>query len=196
MKKIVTCFLTWLLVMQLFSLPGEAMQFQEKQIPVYDAFAEKFDEISLMFDDKEVIHITIANGNEKPYYLKSKGMTYEGCFIRIGSSVEHMHQNEIDNLLSVKLKPSLKRIVSPKQKLTFSQLKIYYEEMGYPINNNFLEQLNLKTEDGRFNYLAYLLADNNEISIKVATYSTTDSYDLIESEEYGYFLACCGSSIG
>ena len=134
-----------------------------------------------MFDDKEVIHITIANGNEKPYYLKSKGMTYEGCFIRIGSSVEHMHQNEIDNLLSVKLKPSLKRIVSPKQKLTFSQLKIYYEEMGYPINNNFLEQLNLKTEDGRFNYLAYLLADNNEISIKVATYSTTDSYDLIES---------------
>src|SRR5699024_6824154 len=44
------------------------------------------------------------------------------------------------------------------------------------------------TEDGRFNYLAYLLADNNEISLKVATYSTTDSYDLIESEEYGY---CC-----
>lgn len=141
-----------------------------------------------MFDDKEVIHITVANGNEKPYYLKSKGMTYEGCFIRIGSSIEHMHQNEIDNLLSVKLKPSLKKIISPKQNLTFSQLKIYYEEMGYLINNNFLEQLNLKTEDGKFNYLAYLLADNNEISIKVATYSTTDSYDLIENEEYGY---CC-----
>ena len=141
-----------------------------------------------IFDNKEVINIIVANGNEKPYYLKSKGMTYEGCFIRIGSSVEHMHQNEIDDMLSVKLKPSLKKIVSPKQKLTFSQLKIYYEEMGYPINNNFLEQLNLKTEDGKFNYLAYLLADNNEISIKVATYSTTDSYDLIESEEYGY---CC-----
>ena len=62
-----------------------------------------------IFDNKEVINIIVANGNEKPYYLKSKGMTYEGCFIRIGSSVEHMHQNEIDDMLSVKLKPSLKK---------------------------------------------------------------------------------------
>ena len=43
-------------------------------------------------------------------------------------------------------------------------------------------------EDGKYNYLGYLLADNNDISIKVATYSGNDAYDLIENEEYGY---CC-----
>ena len=60
--------------------------------------------------------------------------------------------------------------------------------MKYRINDNFLKQLGLVMDDGRYNYLAYLLADNNDISIKVATYSGTDAYDLIESEEYGY---CC-----
>lgn len=31
-------------------------------------------------------------------------------------------------------------------------------------------------EDGRYNYLAYLLADSNDISIRVATYSGNDAY--------------------
>ena len=80
MKKIVTCFLTWLLVMQLFSLPGKAMQFQEKQIPVYDAFAEKFDEISLMFDDKEV-YIKIDDLNQYTGY-HFKDTENETCFTK------------------------------------------------------------------------------------------------------------------
>ena len=48
--------------------------------------------------------------------------------------------------------------------------------------------LNLKllTEDGEFNYAAYLLSDSNGLSIKVAKYSSLDRVDLIENEEYGY----------
>ncbi|MBL0721544.1 MAG: hypothetical protein JJV88_03065, partial [Sulfurovum sp.] len=40
--------------------------------------------------------------------------------------------------------------------------------------------------DNRFNYIAFLLADNNNISIKVAKYSGVDKVDLIENEEYGF----------
>ena len=40
--------------------------------------------------------------------------------------------------------------------------------------------------DGKYNFLAYLLADNNGASIKVAKYAGTDKIDLIENEEYGY----------
>ncbi len=83
-------------------------------------------------------------------------------------------------------KNSLSNIVSPTQKLSFSQLKIYYEEKGFQINDNFLQQLNLIMDDGRYNYIAYLLSDNNNISMKVAFYSGTDSYDLVECDEYGY----------
>lgn len=55
-------------------------------------------------------------------------------------------------------------------------------------NENFLMQLNFYTSDNKFNYLAYLLSDNNNISIKVASYQGEDSYNLIQNEEYGY---CC-----
>lgn len=140
------------------------------------------------YDGKKYLHIIIASGNEKPYYLKKKGMIPEGCFIRVGSSVESMGQKQIEELFAKRTRNSLKNIVSPTQDLTFSQLKIYYEEKKYKINENFLRQLGLLMDDGRYNYLAYILADNNDISIKVATYSGCDAYDLIESEEYGY---CC-----
>ena len=140
------------------------------------------------FDNKKYIHITVASGNEKPYYLRKKGMTPEGCFIRLCSSCENINEKQIEELYSKRTKTLLTNIVSPNQNLTFSQLKIYYEEKGFSINDNFLKQLNLIMEDGRYNYLAYLLADNNNISIKVATYSGNDAYDLEENEEYGY---CC-----
>lgn len=140
------------------------------------------------FEDKKYIHITIASGNEKPYYLRKKGMTPDGCYIRVGSACESLNEKQIEELYSKRTKTALTNIVSPKQDLSFSQLKIYYEEKGYNINSNFFKQLDLIMNDGRYNYLAYLLSDTNNISIKVATYSGNDSYDLIESEEYGY---CC-----
>ena len=139
-------------------------------------------------DDKKYLHIIVASGNEKPYYLRKKGMTPDGCFIRIGSSCEQLTESKIEELYAKRTRNSLKNIVSPTQMLKFSDLKIYYNEMGYKINDNFLKQLGLIMDDGRYNYLAYLLADNNDISIKVATYSGDDAYDLIENEEYGY---CC-----
>lgn len=138
------------------------------------------------YDGKNVIHITIANGKEKPYFLKKEGMTSKGCFIRVGSSVENLTENQIMEFYSKRTKNSLSNIVSPTQMLSFSQLKIYYEEKGYQINDNFLQQLNLIMDDGKYNYVSYLLSDSNNVSMKVATYSGRDSYDLIENEEYGY----------
>ena len=93
------------------------------------------------YDDKKYLHIIVANGNEKPYYLRKKGMTPEGCFIRIGSSCESMSQKQIEELFAKRTRNSLKNILSPTQNLTFSQLKIYYEEKRYKINDNFLNQL-------------------------------------------------------
>lgn len=137
------------------------------------------------YEGKKVLHITIASGLEKPYYLKKKGMTPEGCFVRIGSSCEPLNSKQIEELYTKRTKSSLRNIISPIQDLSFSQLKIYYEEKKYTINDNFLRQLDLYTQDGKYNYVAYLLSDNNSISIKVATYSGNDAYDLIENEEYG-----------
>ena len=78
----------------------------------------------------------------------------------------------------------LKNIVSPRQDLTFSQLNIYYEGKGFKLNDKFESSLELYTPEGKYNYVAYLLADENSISIKVAKYAGSDKYDLIENEEW------------
>lgn len=147
-----------------------------------------FDVVVEEINNQQIIHVIIASGTEKPYYIKRKGMSPEGCFIRLGSSVEPMNNEMIIDLFSKRTKNSLKSITSPQQSLTFSQLKIFYEEVGYDIGSNFLNQLELINDDGRFNYVAYLLSDNNSISIQLARYQGLDSYNLIESEEYGH---CC-----
>ena len=133
-----------------------------------------------------IVHVIVSGGTEKPYYIKNKGMTPEGCFIRVGSSTHEMSEKMILEAFSKRAKLSLAKIPSPRQDLTFSQLKIYYEACHKTLNSQFAKTLELVLPDGSYNYNAYLLADENGVSIKVARYSGKDKYDLIESEEYGY----------
>ncbi len=136
-------------------------------------------------DGFEIVQIIVAAGNEKPYYLRDKGMILEGCFIRIGSSTETMPSHKISTLFSNRTRNNIRNIVSPNQNLSFGQIKIYYEEKGYTITDNFYKHIGILMDDDRFNYLGYLLSDSNCISIKVATYSGVTAEDLLENEDFG-----------
>jgi ATP-dependent DNA helicase RecG len=145
-----------------------------------------FDIINENHQGKDVIKITVASGLEKPYYLKKYGMTEKGCFLRIGSASEPMPLKIIEELFAKRTRNSIGKIKSNRQDLTFSQLKIYYEESGYKLTDKFATNFELLTESGVYNYVAYLMADTNGTSIKVAKYAGTDRVDLIENNEYGY----------
>jgi len=135
---------------------------------------------------KKIIKTIVASGSEKPYYIAKKGMSEKGCFIRVGSAAEPMPVRMIEDLFAKRTRNSIGKIVSPRQDLTFAQLKIYYEARKLNLNDNFAKNLELLTEDGRYNYVAYLMADENGMSIKLAKYSSFDRVDLIENNEYGY----------
>ncbi|HJC47373.1 MAG TPA: ATP-binding protein, partial [Candidatus Lachnoclostridium pullistercoris] len=145
-----------------------------------------FDIATEIIEDIPVIKIIISSGLEKPYYIRNQGMSPSGCFTRIGTSTQPMTTAMIDDLYAKRIHTTLRNILSPRQDLNFSQLKIYYQERGFELNQNFANSLELYTPDGKYNYIAYLLADENGVSIKVAKYAGTDKVDLIENEEYGY----------
>jgi predicted HTH transcriptional regulator len=146
---------------------------------LFDIVAEKISGVA-------VIKIVVSSGMEKPYYLRSKGMSPAGCFLRVGSSAQRMTTQQIDALYASRVPLRLSNIPSPRQRLTFQQLEIYYAEKKLSLNDEFLNSLDLIGEDGRYNYAAYLLSDDNGVSIKVAKYAGTTKVDLIENEEYGY----------
>lgn len=145
-----------------------------------------FEVILETIEEQSIIKIIIASGRETPYYIKKNGMSEKGCYIRVGSSSEPMNQTMIEDLFAKRVRNSLGNIKSRRQDLTFEQLKIYYEEKGLKLNEKFASNLELLTDDGYYNYVAYLMADSNGVSIKVAKYAGTNKVDLIENNEYGY----------
>lgn len=133
-----------------------------------------------------VIRVFVSSGSEKPYYKKQYGLSPKGCFLRVGTAAEPMTQAQIEDMFSRRVRRSLKHIPSPRKDLTFRQLHIYYDSKHLTLNDNFAQNLELLTDDGRFNYVANLLADENSTSIKVAKYAGKDRVDLIGNYEYGY----------
>ncbi|MDR1158064.1 MAG: MarR family transcriptional regulator [Oscillospiraceae bacterium] len=113
------------------------------------------------------------------------GMSERGCFVRVGSSSQPMSEQLIEELLSKRQQITLQTMLSPRQTLTFKQLCIYYEEKNLEPTEQFIESLDLRQSGGEFNYAAYLFADENGVSVKVAAYAGTDKVDLLETREYG-----------
>lgn len=145
-----------------------------------------FDIIAEKRDGKDVLKVIIASGSEKPYYIRKYGMSEKGCYIRTGSASEPMSARQIEYLFSRRVRNSLGKIKSPRQDLTFEQLKIYYEASGKTLNSQFAKNLELLTDDEKFNYVAYLMADINGMSMKAAKYNGTDRVHLVENNEFGY----------
>lgn len=137
-------------------------------------------------DDVPVIKVFVASGSEKPYYKTKYGLSEKGCFIRVGTAAEPMTQEQIEDLYSHRVRNSLRNIRSPRKNLTFRQLHIYYEAMDLTLNEHFMENLDLLTDAGEPNYVAYLLADENSTSIKVAKYAGKDRDLLVSNNELGY----------
>lgn len=82
-----------------------------------------------------------------------------------------MRTSMIEDLFARRTRNSIGRIKSPRQDLTFEQLKIYYNEAGFEIGEKFAANLELLAEDRKYNYAGYLLADSNGNSVQVAKYA-------------------------
>ena len=145
-----------------------------------------FDVVVEDIDDRSVIKLIIASGQERPYYIKKYGMSEKGSFIRKGSAAEPMTSNMIEALFTKRIRNSIDKITSPSQDLKFEQLRIYFDAAGKQLNSQFHKTLELLNEDEKFNYVAYLLADNNNVSVKVAHYAGVDRVNLSQNEEYGF----------
>ncbi len=136
-----------------------------------------FDVVADKIEGKSIIRIIVSSGTQKPYYIRKRGMTEDGCFIRVGASAQPMTEAMIERMLQGRQKNTLSTTAASRQNLSFEQLHIYYNEHGLKLNDQFEDNLDLRMGDGAYNLLAYLLADNNGASVKVAKYAGTDKID-------------------
>lgn len=133
-----------------------------------------------LIEDKKVIKVYVK-GDNVPY--SAFGKYYSRSF------------DEDKQLSPEMLKALINREGEPdyivqkeaiNQNLTFKMLKGLYLSNDIKINNDkFEENLGLLNNSKKYNMMAELLADKNDLSIKVVTFAGTDKTVMIKRTEYG-----------
>ena len=146
-------------------------------------------EISMeLIDDKTIIKV-VVKGNANIY------SAYDKYYIRSFDEDKKVSPDVLYQLLNSKGEADLIiNEVTTRKDLTFKTLKNLYLINGYDINDNqFENNMHLYTKDNQFNYMAELLADNNDISIKVVTFAGKDKSIMLKRTEYG--MKCLISAV-
>lgn len=132
------------------------------------------------YDDKKIIKV-YAKGNKVPY------SAFDKYYSRSFDEDKKISPELLKEMMNLSGEPDL-IILEPtiRKDLTFKLLKNLYAINGLTVNETtFEENSKLLTPDGRYNYMAELLADTNDLSIKVVTFAGTDKSVMIKRTEYG-----------
>ncbi len=135
-------------------------------------------------ENKEIIVVEVLRGTNKPYYIRSKGMTTEGVFVRLGATVQHATKETIKEMIIESSGVSFEKNISINQDLTF----IYADKTFKKKNISFgdIEKKNLKliNDDNKYTNLALLISDQCPYSIKVARYKDNTKSEFLDSKEF------------
>lgn len=138
--------------------------------------------IQELIDDNGKNYIKVsASGSNIPY-------SFDGRFYLRNVSADERATNEIlRRMLASSDSDILKQQVSPIQDLSFHDFFAILSGNGIHPNasNEFYSNYGLINEEGKFNMNAYLLSDNNRISLKVVTFEGNDKTVMAKRTEYG-----------
>jgi ATP-dependent DNA helicase RecG len=137
--------------------------------------------ISLLEEKGKKAISIIVEGNNMPYSCGDK------YYIRVADSDRILKPEELKEFFSFKYDfDSVIKIESKYKFLKFNQLKSLFLMRGMTLKEEtFKNNLHLLTSEGKYNLLAELVADENDVSIKVAKFSGRDKTDLIVRNEFG-----------
>ena len=144
----------------------------------------------LKFDaGKTIIALYISKGTRNIYCQKKYGFSSSGCVIRIGTTCKEMTSEQIRIRYEKNFYDEeymLKKRAS-RADLTFRELKIYYAEKGFHVDDSSFEaNFNLRNKDGDYNLLAELLADKNNIPFTFVKFNGIDKAAISERNDFGF----------
>lgn len=133
-------------------------------------------------DDGKIYLSLIANGTDIPYSCDGR------YYIRNVKSDDLMDNTTVRSAMAHGSFDTLKETISPKQDLTFNYFYDYLSNNGVHIRKDliFLENYGLLNSKGTFNYIAYLVSDKNDVSIKVVRFNGLNKSIMSSRTEFGF----------
>lgn len=125
-------------------------------------------------EEKDIIHLSISGGSNKPYYLKKHGLKPSGVYVRQGSASVPASPEQIRQLIKNADGDSFEETLSLNQELTFHKTAQVFQEKGLKFERPQFLSLGLVRQDGLYTNLGLLLSDQCPFSIKAAVFQGTD----------------------
>lgn len=132
---------------------------------------------------KEIIVIKVLKGTKRPYYLKSKGMTTEGVYLRLGATNKQATRDEIVKMMLEDSGVNFEDNISKEQNLTFEALEKEFKGQGLEIDVIKMKNMGLITDSNLYTNLAYILSDQNIFPIKIAMYKGNNKEEFLDQKE-------------
>lgn len=131
--------------------------------------------VDISYNEDEILTINITPGDKKPYYLKSKGLTPKGVYIRYGRNKSQASQEEISRMIRERDNIAFESIISKEQKLSFKTLENKFDEKKLDFAKfNMITSGFIDKKTGLFTNLAFWISDQYNIDTKMAVYQGLD----------------------
>lgn len=134
-------------------------------------------------DNKDIIVIKVLQGIHKPYFIKSKGMTPSGVYVRIGATSQQATDDTIRDMIISSYGINFEENISQKQDLTFNYTEQVFNKRNLKFTNIDKKNLGLINEKGLYTNLGLLLSDQCPYTIKMAVYPDNTKTNFLDTKE-------------
>jgi len=142
--------------------------------------------IKYFIQENKVVRITVNEGANKPYYLKSKGLKPSGVYVRQGTSSVPASPEQIRQMIKDSDGDTFEEIRSLLQDLTFEAVKIAFKRYGVEFGTEKYRALGMtQKNDDIYTNLALLMSDQCPHTTKIAVFSDETCTVFRDSKEFG-----------
>jgi len=139
---------------------------------------------SLVYDDKQILKISVQRGTNRPYYLAGKGLRPAGVYVRQGTSSVPASEAGIRAMIKETDGELFENMRSLNQDLTFEYASKVFNERKVKFGYMPMCSLKLIVDDVVYTNLALLLSDQCPHIIKAAVFNGTNQENFQDRCEF------------
>jgi ATP-dependent DNA helicase RecG len=142
--------------------------------------------VKFTVQENQVVRITVNEGSNKPYYLKSKGLKPSGVYIRQGTSSVPASPEVIRQMIKENDGDVFENARALEQDLTFESAKKMFTQYGVDFGPEKYRALGMTLKSSAvYTNLALLLSDQCLHTTKIAVFSDETCTVFRDSKEFG-----------
>lgn len=141
--------------------------------------------VQYAIQENKVVRVTVSEGANKPYYLKSKGLKPSGVFVRQGASSAPASPEAIRQMIKDSDGDVFEEMRAMKQELTFDATAAAFKKYGVAFGKEKFRALGVTQPEGDlYTNLALLISDQCAHSVKIAVFGNEAKTTFRDQKEF------------